>query len=604
MTSLLLCIAQTTQPFDAMDPLANQTSPDDETGDMPADRQDTTTGTVPGGFPAKAPGRAVGTPAVALHRRQMYPHLSDADIAKIALYGSEQTWRAGEHVARTGAPANGMILILEGRVRVVQRDGIGDSAMVVEHGPGNFLAEIGQLSGMPELVDGIALEDVRAIVVRPACLRTLMVAEAMLGELIMQALLLRRAALIQRGRGPTLIGHGSDPAMLDLQALLRRNNYPYSIFDVDTDANVLSVLRKFDAHHADLPLVICPNGTVLRRPDTVQVLSCLGLLPELDSTRVYDVAIIGAGPAGLAASVYAASEGLRVIVLDALSPGGQAGASARIENYLGFPAGISGQALTSNAFAQAQKFGAHIASPVEVARLECGPVHQLRTKAGDTIQARTVIVASGAAYRRPPIPRRSEFEGRGIYYWASPVEAKLCAKQEVVLVGGGNSAGQAAVFLGAHTAHVHIVIRGASLDHSMSRYLIDRIAAQPNITVHANTDLTELAGEGRLASVVLRRRDTGKEERMEIQHVFLFTGAEPNTSWLASCEVSVDAKGFVETGNHAGLPTNSLATCVPGVFAIGDVRSGSTKRVATAVGEGAAVISQVHGYLASAQEAA
>ncbi|MBP0624045.1 FAD-dependent oxidoreductase [Cupriavidus consociatus] len=533
-----------------------------------------------------------------------YPTLAAGEIETIARYGSERTWRAGEYVVRTGDPANGMILVLEGRIRIVQRDGVGDSAVVVQHGPGNFLAEIGQLAGTPELIDGLAMEDVRAIVVRPACLRALMVAEAALGELIMQAMMLRRAALIQRGLGPTLIGQNGEPAMLELQALLRRKHYPYSVLDLNGEADAASVLQKFDACQADLPLVICPNGTILRRPDTMQILSCLGLLPELDGTRIYDVAIIGAGPAGLAAAVYAASEGLGVIVLDALAPGGQAAASTRIENYLGFPAGISGQALTANAYAQVQKFGAHIVSPIEVAQLECGPLHRLRTKAGDTIQSRTVIIASGAAYRRPPIPNLMSFEGRGIYYWASPVEGKLCAKQEVVLVGGGNSAGQAAVFLGTHAAHVHIVIRGLGLEQSMSRYLIDRIAAQPNITVHAQTDVVDLTGDGRLSGAVLLRRDTGQKEMMWVQHVFLFTGAEPNTSWLGSCEVGVDEKGFVQTGRHAGVPTSSLQTCVPGLFAIGDVRSGSTKRVATAVGEGAAVVAQIHAYLAATLAAA
>lgn len=551
-----------------------------------------------GAVPEAAPAVVVS------HQRQMYPHLSAADIARIAPYGREQTWQAGEYVVRTGDPAHGMILVVEGRVRIVQRDGIGGSALASEHGPGNFLAEIGQLSGMPELVDGIAMEDVRAIVVRPACLRTLVVAEAALGELIMQAMMLRRTALIQRGRGPTLIGRGSDPAMFDLQALLRRNNYPYSVVDIDADAEAAEVPGKFDATDDDLPLVIGPNGAVLRRPDTTQVLSCLGLLPHVDGSRIYDVAIIGAGPSGLAAAVYAASEGLRVLVLDALSPGGQAGASARIENYLGFPAGISGHALTTNAYAQAQKFGAHIACPMEIERLDCGAIHRLRTRAGDTIQARTVIIASGATYRRPPVPRRAEFEGRGVYYWVSPVEAKLCANREVMLVGGGNSAGQAAVFLGAHAAHVHVVIRGDSLDASMSRYLIDRIAAQPNITVHARTELVDLEGDQRLTGVTLRDGRVGTQTRMGVQHVFLFTGAQPNTSWLGGCAVGVDAKGFVLTGMDAGLQANTLETCVPGVFAIGDVRSGSTKRVAAAVGEGAAVVSQIHGYLAVAREAA
>lgn len=557
-----------------------------------------------GNAPDDAQESAPVVPVMALHRQEMLPQLSATDIARIAPYGDERTWHAGEFVVRTGERAEGMILVTEGHIRVIQRDGVGASATVVEHGPGNFLAEIGHLSGMPVLVDGLAVDDVRAIVVRPQCLRALMVAHAELGETIMRAMMLRRTALIQRGRGPTLIGHGTGAAMHALQALLRRYRYPYSIVDIDAGDDAQSVFRKFDAVPDDLPLFVCPNGTVLRRPDTTQVLSCLGLLPQIDGTRVYDVAIVGAGPAGLAASVYAASEGLRVIVLDALSPGGQAGASARIENYLGFPAGISGDALTTNAYAQAQKFGAHLANPIEVVELACGAVHRLRTKGGDTIQARAVIIASGAAYRRPPIPRRAEFEGRGVYYWASPLEARLCAKQEVILVGGGNSAGQAAVFLGSHAAHVHIAIRGADLEQSMSRYLIDRIAAQPNITVHGRTELTELIGETGLTAAVLRHRDTGAQETLYVQHVFLFTGAKPNTSWLGSCRVGVDDKGFVLTGADAGLPAHSLQTCIPGVFAIGDVRSGSTKRVATAVGEGAAVVAEIHRYLSATQMAA
>lgn len=557
-----------------------------------------------GNAPDDARESAPVVPVMALHRQEMLPQLSATDIARVAPYGDERTWHAGEFVVRTGERAEGMILVTEGHIRVIQRDGVGDSATVVEHGPGNFLAEIGHLSGMPVLVDGLAVDDVRAIVVRPQCLRALMVAHAELGETIMRAMMLRRTALIQRGRGPTLIGHGTGAAMHALQALLRRYRYPYSIVDIDAGDDAQSVFRKFDAVPDDLPLFVCPNGTVLRRPDTTQVLSCLGLLPQIDGTRVYDVAIVGAGPAGLAASVYAASEGLRVIVLDALSPGGQAGASARIENYLGFPAGISGDALTTNAYAQAQKFGAHLANPIEVVELACGAVHRLRTKGGDTIQARAVIIASGAAYRRPPIPRRAEFEGRGVYYWASPLEARLCAKQEVILVGGGNSAGQAAVFLASHAAHVHIAIRGADLEQSMSRYLIDRIAAQPNITVHGRTELTELIGETGLTAAVLRHRDTGAQETLYVQHVFLFTGAKPNTSWLGSCRVGVDDKGFVLTGADAGLPAHSLQTCIPGVFAIGDVRSGSTKRVATAVGEGAAVVAEIHRYLSATQMAA
>jgi len=549
------------------------------------------------------------------NRQQMHPHLSDADIARITPYGSERTWRAGETVVRPGDPAIGMLLVLEGRVRIMQPDGIGDSALVTEHGPGNFSADIGHLSGMPEMVDAVAVEDVRAIVVRPACLRALMVAEAMLGEMIMQALLLRRAGLIQRGRGPTLIGHGSDPALLDLQAFLRRQNYPYSLLDIDVDAGAAATLGKFEASPSDLPLVICPNGSVLRRPDIKQVLGCLGLLPEIDATLVYDVAIIGAGPAGLAAAVYAASEGLRVIVLDALSPGGQAGASARIENYLGFPTGISGQALAGRAYVQAQKFGVEMLIPAQAQSLDCaakaikGELHVKLTD-GRTLRAKTVVVASGARYRRPEVPRLAEFEGRGVWYWASALEAKMCSQTEVVLVGGGNSAGQAAVFLSQHAAKVNMLVRGPSLAASMSRYLIDRIDATPNIELLPQTEVVKLHGDGNagLNAVTWRNRQRGTEHDAEVRNVFLFVGADPETAWLDSCGVALDAHGFVRTGEsvtckHSDYKPAPLETNIPGLFAVGDVRSGSVKRVGGAIGEGAAAVAMIHQHLAAMERA-
>lgn len=536
-------------------------------------------------------------------RHQMFPLLTAGEIARLQHFGTVKQWLPNEFLFRTGDPAHGMVVLLRGHVRVSQRDALDRSTVVGEHGPGHFLAEVGQLSGKPSLVDGMALEDVEAIAIPPDRLRALLVAEAELGERIMRALILRRVGLIERGKGPTLLGRGSEPRLLLLQAFLRRNGYPHTVVDADTDPDAGALLEFSAAAPGDFPLVICPGGAVLRAPDPGQLATCLGLLPEFDPNHVYDVIVVGAGPAGLATAVYAASEGLSVAVFDECSPGGQAGASSRIENYLGFPTGISGQALAGRAFVQAQKFGAHVAIPLEVAALHCGE-HPQRIELcdGRKIPTRTVVIASGAAYRHPAIAALDRYEGRGVYYWASPVEARLCGGDEVMLVGGGNSAGQAAVFLAAHAKHVHMLIRGASLEASMSRYLIERIAAQPNIELHTGAEVVTLAGEERLATVGYRTRDSDRITEIPIRHLFLFIGADPNTAWLRTCNVRVDAKGFVLTGSdtpHEGeAPASALETSVPGVYAIGDVRSGSTKRVAAAVGEGAAVVAQIHGYLA------
>jgi thioredoxin reductase (NADPH) len=354
----------------------------------------------------------------------------------------------------------------------------------------------------------------------------------------------------------------------------------------------------------ELPLMVCPNGSVLRRPSNAEAAACLGLIMPLDPQKVYDVAVVGAGPAGLATAVYAASEGLSVLVLDQRAMGGQAGASARIENYLGFPTGISGQALAGRAWNQALKFGAEIAVPLEVARLDCDPMPapgeplRLELTDGSKVRARTVVIASGARYRRPDIPDIEALEGAGVSYWASAVEAKLCDGEEVGLVGGGNSAGQAVVFLASKVAKLHMVIRGAGLEASMSRYLIDRISALPNVELHTHTEIVAMAGdraEG-LTGITCRNRQTGETKTRPMRHLFLFIGADPNADWLQGC-VATNDKGFVVTGVASGLP---LETALPGVFAIGDVRAGSTKRVAAAVGEGAAVVAQIHSYLGAA----
>ncbi len=370
------------------------------------------------------------------------------------------------------------------------------------------------------------------------------------------------------------------------------------MLDPDKDGCGHELVERLGLHDTDLPIVLCPNGTVLRQPTEAEVGVCLGITPELDPAKVYDVIVVGAGPAGLATAVYAASEGLSTLVLDCRAFGGQAGASARIENYFGFPTGISGMALTARAFGQATKFGAEIAIPLEVSALDCGvSPFALTLSDGRALRGRSVVVASGARYRRPDIADLERFEGAGVYYWASPVEARLCEGQEVALVGAGNSAGQAAVFLAAKVKTLHLIVRGRDLESSMSQYLIDRISALPNVQLHLRTEVMTLTGsptEG-LEAVTFRHRDTGETWSRPLHQLFLFIGADPNTDWLASCEVQVDDKGFVTTGQD---PRSPLQTNVPGVFAIGDVRAGSTKRVAAAVGEGAAVVAALHGVLA------
>jgi thioredoxin reductase (NADPH) len=420
----------------------------------------------------------------------------------------------------------------------------------------------------------------------------------------MRAFILRRVFLIETGAGLVLLGSRASADALALESFLRRNAVPYTMLDPDTDRDAAHLVDRMAISKAELPLAICPNGTLLRRPRERAIAQCLGLFPSFLEDRAYDVAVVGAGPAGLATAVYAASEGLSVLVLDARAFGGQAGASARIENYLGFPTGISGEALAGRAFVQAQKFGAVMAIPAEVRLLQavlagdnrCNPSgFELELSEGHPVRATAIVIASGARYRKPALPNLSSFEGRGVYYWASSIELKLCTRREVVVVGGGNSAGQGAVFLSGEVARVHLLVRGRSLEEGMSQYLIERLRALPNIEVHTQTELTQLIGApGEGLQCVCWRGPTGVEERHAIQHVFLFIGAEPNTGWLRHCEVKVDDKGFVLTGDRQTLP---LETSARGVFCVGDVRAGSVKRVSSAVGDGAAAAAQLHLYL-------
>jgi len=541
-------------------------------------------------------------PSMASRAEQMFPILGETDMARIARFGTPVGYRKGERLFCAGEPGPGMFLLLSGSVAISQRDGLGHVTPIVRQGPGEFLAEVGQLSGAPALVDGHAEEDVEALLVTPEGLRELLVTEAELGERITRALILRRVALIESAAsGPVLVGSESEAEVLRLQTFLRRNGQPYQLLDPAHSREGGEIWSQYQAREPRL-LAICPNGSVLVDPDETQLATCLGLIGQGPLDREYDVAIIGAGPAGLATAVYAASEGLEVVVMDCRYFGGQAGASARIENYLGFPTGISGQALAGRAYVQAQKFGAHILIPAQVTSVGCsgalGEPKVLHLADGRTLRSKTVVVASGARYRRPEAENIAALEGRGVWYWASPIEAKLCRQEHVVLVGGGNSAGQAAVYLGSHAAKLTLLVRGPSLSATMSQYLIDRIAAMPNIELLTRKEVKRLhgdAGSG-LTALTYADRDSGEETTLEVRNLFLFIGAVPETGCLTGCAVSFDRSGFVATG---GDSRTELESCMRGVFAVGDVRAGSVKRVGAAIGEGAAVVAQIHKYLDS-----
>ena len=545
----------------------------------------------------------------------MFPVLTDPEIARISRFGTVRRYERGARLFAAGEPGPGMFVVLKGLVAINQRDGLGHVVPIVRQGPGEFSGEVASLSGGYALVDGYAEEDVETLLVPPSQLRALIIAEADLGERIVRALILRRVGLIESGAsGPVLIGRPDSPELLRLQNFLSRNGRPHQVIDAAQAGDAAALLEEYGAARADV-LVACPDGSVLRNPSEDALARSLGMLDSDEHNELFDVAVVGAGPAGLATAVYAASEGLHVLVLDCRSYGGQAGASARIENYLGFPTGISGQALAGRAFVQAQKFGAEIMIPAQAAALDCGKAAldgelSLRLTDKRLLRSRTVVIASGARYRRPDVPGLSEFEGRGVSYWASALEAKMCANAEVVLVGGGNSAGQAAVFIAQHAAKVFVLIRGPSLAASMSRYLIDRIEATPNIELRPHTELKQLHGDRQdgLTAVSWRDNQTGVEEKRPIRHVFLFVGADPETRWLEGCGVAFDSHGFVRTGQAAeslvaGYVPAPLESSVPGVFAVGDVRSGSVKRVGGAIGEGAAAVAQIHQYLSAARGA-
>lgn len=549
---------------------------------------------------------------------QMFPILTQAQMHTAEPFASSlpRRFEAYECVFDVGQRNVPAWLVLAGTLQIWQRDGRGREVPITVEHKGQFSGEVNQLVGKPSLnVARAGADGLVAIPFDAAHLKALIVGSAEIGEIIMRALILRRVGLIEAGgSGCVLIGSPREPQLLRLQEFLIRNGYPMTFLDSEADAEGQDLIKQFGVSPDDLPLMLCPNGAVLKRPNDADAAACLGITTVLDPTEIYDVAVIGAGPAGLATAVYAASEGLAVLVLDQRAIGGQAGASARIENYLGFPTGIAGQDLAGRAFNQAEKFGARVALPLQVNRIDyefntnssVADV-RLRLTTDATIRSRSVVIASGARYRRPNIANIATFEGAGVSYWVSAAEARLCAGEEVALVGAGNSAGQAVVFLANKVKRLHLVVRGTGLAASMSRYLIDRISALPNVEIHTFTEVVTLEGdEQRLTGALFRNSRTGEKRHRDIRHVFLFIGADPNSGWLPGC-VDLDRHGFVLTGPailrpsaYSRRPALPLETSLPGVFAIGDVRAGSTKRLAAAVGEGAAVVAQIHGFLGSA----
>ncbi len=533
---------------------------------------------------------------------QMFPTLEPAEIDRVRHFGTACSYRQGDALSRVGEINHGFTIILAGKVEVARRDAAGRHSAIVVHQAGSFLGELAQLAGRPSLVDADALEPVEALTIPPDRLRALLIAEAELGERIMRAMILRRVGLLETSSGgPVIIGRPENGDVLRLASFLRRNGHPHQLLDVDNDVEAKALIEKFHIGPGELPIALCPDGRFLRNPSENELARCLELVRAIDPDRVYDVAVVGAGPAGLATAVYAGSEGLSVLMLDCRAFGGQAGSSSRIENYLGFPTGISGMALMARAYNQAQKFGVEAAIPDEATSLEIldDRLFRLSLQNGEYAKARSVVVATGARYRQLSVENVNKFEMSSIHYWASPLEVRLCAGQEVGLVGAGNSAGQAVVYLAGHAKKVWMIVRGKGLGATMSRYLVDRIEGLANVEVLAETQITGISGQDGILETVRWRDTKGRETERQMRHLFLLIGADPNADLLAQVGIARDNKGFILTGIAAGNGRRELETSIPGVFAIGDVRSGSTKRVAAGVGEGAQVVATLHAYLAT-----
>jgi len=531
-------------------------------------------------------------------RHQTFPVLDAQEMQRVRRFGELHQFDAGESLAASGRRSEGVMVILSGNVRVSRKDVSGVEEHIVTYGPGGFLGGLEQLAGRPSLVDARAEGAVSVLVIAPERLRTLFIHEAALGERILRALILRRVLLLEASAGgPVIVGPAENRDVLRLEGFLRRNGHPQQTLNAGVDPEANTLIERFQIAATELPVVLCPNGELLRNPTEAQLARCLGLVSTIDPERVYDVAVVGAGPAGLSAAVYAASEGLSVLVIDRHAFGGQAGASSRIENYLGFPTGISGMALMARAYNQAQKFGVEMAIPKTVTGVDSAPGEFLLNLADEElVRTRAVIVATGARYRQLAVQGLTPFEGSSVHYWASPLEGRLCAGQEVVVVGGGNSAGQAVVYLSTMVSKLWLLLRGRELGSKMSSYLVNRIMGLENVQVVPEAKVMALEGKhGFLESI--RWRQGGAEVTRPVHHLFLFIGAEPNSNWLTNAGVALDGRGFVLTGGAAG--GRILETSRAGIFAVGDIRSGSAKRVATAVGDGAQVVANLHDYLAS-----
>ena len=539
-------------------------------------------------------------------REQMFPKLSALQLSRLAAHGREMSIRSGDVLVEPGQSHHDLFVVLEGSLEV-SLPGMRGEEQVTLLQPGDFAGEMSTLRGIPGFVRIRVREGGTVLAIPEDNVRNVVQTDAEISEMFMRAFILRRMGLVASGQSEaTLIGSRYSPGTLRLREFLTRNGYPYINVDVEADSGVQALLERFHVEVEEIPVLIGRCGRVFRNPTIQQVAEFLQMNPAIDDTRVYDLVVVGAGPAGLAAAVYGASEGLDVLVVEAGAPGGQAGTSSRIENYLGFPTGISGMALAGRALVQTQKFGANVNVACHAVRLRCDTrPYALELSDGRTVQTSSIIIATGAKYRNPEIENLSKFVGAGIYYAATHLEAKLCEGEEIIIVGGGNSAGQAAVFLAGGCRHVHICVRGDGLAESMSRYLIRRIEENPRITLHTRTRITALEGGDHLQRIGWNDARTGKIEYRDIGSVFMMTGATPNTAWLDGC-VALDDKDFVRTGTELRaedltaaawlLPRapHLLETSLPGVFAVGDVRSGSVKRVAAAVGEGSICVQFVH----------
>ena len=546
-----------------------------------------------------------GLPLTSSRIEKIFPKLIPSQIDRIAAHGRIRSVQPGEVLIEQGDTSVPFFVVITGEVEIV-RPFDAYETLVTVHGSGEFTGEVNMLSGRRSFFRARATKPGKVIELDHQQMLTLVQTDAELSDILMRAFILRRVELIAAGVGDIiLIGSTHSASTLRIKEFLMRNGHPYSYIDLERDPDVQNLLDNFKISASEIPVLICRGQLALRNPSNQQIADCLGFNESVDQTHVRDLVVIGAGPSGLAAAVYGASEGLDVLVLETSSPGGQAGSSSKIENYLGFPTGITGQELAARAYLQAQKFGAHMLI-AKATRLICDrKPYVIELENGDRISTRTVVIATGVQYRKLPLENLSRFEGAGVYYGATFVEAQLCGGEEVIVVGGGNSAGQAAVFLAQTAKRVYMLVRSAGLAASMSRYLIRRIENSPTITLRPQTEIVALEGDNHLNSAYWRNGKTGHTEKHEISHIFVMTGADPNTRWLNGC-MALDSKGFIKTGpdllpedlGAAGWPLTRppylLETSLPGVFAVGDVRGGSIKRVASAVGEGSIAISFIH----------